>query len=81
MTTHGEVFTYRVLFVARHVVENEDRIGPSVSRWDDLSIVRVGKVFDSIDERQYLLEISILWLMQRFRVHVHVLKTQTVRTL
>lgn len=49
-------------------------IGACVSWRNDLSVVRVGEVFDSVDERQHLLEISILWLMQRFRVHIHVLE-------
>ncbi|KYQ48102.1 hypothetical protein ALC60_12864 [Trachymyrmex zeteki] len=48
---------------------------------NDVAVVGKRKVTDFVDRRQQIFEISIPWLLQRFRVDVHVLETYAVRAL
>ena len=78
---HRKVFFYRLLLVACYVVKNKNRIWARLARWNDIAVVGERKVADFVDRRKQIFEISILWLLQRFCVDVHILKTYTVWTL
>jgi len=64
-----------------HVIKDKNRIWARLARWNDIAVVGERKVADFVDRRKQIFEISILWLLQRFCVDVHILKTYTVWTL
>ena len=81
VATHRKVFSHRILLVACHVIKDKNRIWTRLTRWNDVAVVGERKVADFVDRRKQIFEISILWLLQRFRIDVHVLETYAVRAL
>ena len=74
VATHRKIFSHRILLVAYHIIKDKNRIWTRLTRWNDVSVVGERKVADFVDRRKQIFEISILWLLQRFRIDVHVLE-------
>jgi len=81
MTTHRKVFSHRILLVAYHVIKDKNRNWTRLTLWNNVAVVGEHKVADFVDRCKQIFEISILWLLQQFRMDVHVLETYAVRAL
>ena len=81
VATHRKVFSHRILLITCNVIKDKNRIWTRLARWNDVAVVGERKIADFVDRCKQIFEISILWLLQRFRVDVHVFKTHAIRAL
>ena len=61
-------------------MKDKDGIRKRLGRWNDVAVIGEYKITNFLDQCYQIRQVSIFRLLQRFRVHVHVLESYPVRT-
>jgi len=78
MSPHTKIGAYMILFLASHIIKDDEGVGASFIRGNDLFMIVKCKVANTLDEFQKSLQKHVFWLIPRFGIDVDILEPKTV---